>query len=81
MYYDMNTYKSFADFKEVKNVTEKKLIIRSRKYNGETSVTSIRLPKDLLVAIDEVAVKTGRTRNEILLMSIEFALDNMQIEE
>ncbi len=63
------------------SVTEKKLVIRSRKYSAETSVTSIRLPKDLLTAIDAVATETGRTRNEILVMSIEFALSNMQIEK
>lgn len=66
---------------EVMSVTEKKLVIRSSKYSAETSVTSIRLPKDLLTAIDAVATETGRTRNEILVMSIEFALSNMQIEK
>ena len=62
-------------------MTEKKLVIRSHKYNGETSVTSMRLPKDMLAAVDAVAAETGRTRNEILLLIIEFALDNMQIEK
>ena len=62
-------------------MNEKKLVIQSHKYGGATTVASIRLPKDMLAVIDEVAAETGRTRNEILLLSIEFALDNMQIEK
>ena len=62
-------------------MTEKKLVIRPHKYNGVTSVTSMRLPKDMLAAVDAVAAETGKTRNEKLLLSIEFALDNMQIEK
>ena len=62
-------------------MAEKKLIIQPHKYSGETSVTSMRLPKDMIAAIDRVAAETGRTRNEILMLSIEFALDNMQIEK
>jgi len=41
----------------------------------------MRLPKDMLSAIDSAAAQTGRTRNEILTMSLEFALDHMKIEE
>ncbi len=59
----------------------KKLIIQTRKYSGETAVVSMRLPKEMLEAIDKVAAETGRTRNEILMLSLEFALENMQIEK
>ena len=52
-----------------------------KKYGGESSVVSMRLPKDMLSAIDSAAAQTGRTRNEILTMSLEFALDHMKIEE
>lgn len=34
----------------------------------------------MLSEIDKVAVDTGRTRNEILVLSMEFALENMEIE-
>ena len=33
----------------------------------------------MLSAIDDVAVNTGRTRNEILVLSMEYALDNLEI--
>ncbi len=42
---------------------------------------SLRLPKEMLKVIDEVATTTGRTRNEILVLSMEFAIENMEIEE
>ena len=62
-------------------MAEKKLIIRPHKYGGETAVISLRLPKEMLSVIDQVATETGRTRNEILVMSMEYALDNMEINE
>lgn len=66
---------------EVIPLTEKKLIIQPHRYGGETSVISVRLPKDMLAAIDRVAAETGRTRNEIVVMSMEFALENLEIKE
>ena len=60
---------------------KKKLIIRQRRYGAETTVISLRLPKDMVKVIEEVAASTGRNRNEIMVMSLEYALDNMEIEE
>lgn len=60
---------------------DKKLIIRPVKYSGETMVTSVRLPKELVMAVDAVANDTGRTRNELLITFVEFALDHLEIEE
>lgn len=60
---------------------DKKLIIRAQKYCGETTVLSVRMPKNMLADIEHVAEVTGRTRNDILIMSIEFALEHMEIQE
>lgn len=60
---------------------EKKLVISPLKYSGETSVVSMRMPKDMLADIDAIAAKTARTRNEIMMLSLEFALEHMQIDE
>ena len=68
-------------FTELKCMKEKKLIIKPRRYGSETSVISLRLPKDMIKVIEDIASSTGRTRNEIMLMSLEFALDNMEIED
>ena len=56
-----------------------KMQITPKKYNEETTVISMRMPKDMLRDIDAVAAKTGRTRNDILMLSMEFALDNIEI--
>lgn len=60
-------------------MSEHKLHITPKKYNGESAIISMRLPKDMLRDVDAVATETGRTRNELLSMCIEFALDHMEI--
>lgn len=57
-----------------------KLIIPQKKYKGETSIVSMRIPKDMLKDIDAAAKAVGRTRNEIMQMSLEFALNHMEIQ-
>ena len=58
-----------------------KLVIEQQKYTGETAVVSMRMPKDMLADLDKVATETGRTRNDILMLSISFALERMEIEK
>ena len=55
------------------------LQIQKKKYIGESSVISMRLPKDMIKDVDEIAAYTGRTRNELLTISLEFALNHMEI--
>lgn len=62
-------------------MSEPKFQITPKKYTGETAVISLRLPKDMLRDIDEAAAKAGRTRNEFMSMSLEFALEHLEIEE
>lgn len=57
----------------------KKFILSVKQYRGDTAVVSIRLPSDMIKAVDKVAEETGRTRNEIIQKSIAFALDNIEI--
>lgn len=56
-----------------------RLVVPPKKYTGETSIVSMRIPKDMLKDIDTAAKAAGRTRNEILQMSLEFALNHMEI--
>ena len=60
-------------------MAEPVLRIPPKKYNGETTIISMRVAKDMLRDIDRVAGATGRNRNEILAMSLEFALQHMEI--
>ena len=58
---------------------EPRLDIIPKRYTGETTVISVRIPKDMLADIDEVAAKTGWTRNELLSRYIEFSLRHTEI--
>lgn len=61
-------------------MSDKKLIILAKKFRGESSVVSVRLPNELIKHIDEIAQKTGRTRNEIIQICLEFAAENLEVE-
>ncbi len=59
-------------------MSEKKLVIEQKKYTGETAVVSARLPNDMIRDIDRIAKKTGRNRNEIIMLCLEFAIENFE---
>lgn len=61
-------------------LSDKKLVIQSKKYKGDTSVVSARLPYDLIKRIDDICQLTGRTRNEVIQMCLEFSVDHIEIE-
>ena len=48
---------------------------------GKTSVVSARLPDDMIKRLDEISKETGRTRNELISLCIDFALKNIEISE
>lgn len=61
---------------------ENKFVVYPRKHAfGKTTVVSARLPDEMIARLDEIARKTGRTRNELIQMSIDFALKNIEIQE
>lgn len=61
-------------------MAEKKLVISSKKFRGDSSVVSVRLPNDMIEGLDKIADKTGRTRNEIILKCLSFAIESIEIE-
>ena len=60
---------------------ENVLRIEAKRYVEESVVISSRIPKDMLQDIDFVAKESGRTRNEIITMFLDFALKNTEIVE
>ena len=62
-------------------MAEPRLHIPHKRYTEETTIISMRMPKDMLRDIEQVAQQTGRTRNDILMLSLEFALDHMEVEK
>ena len=58
-----------------------KLVIAPKRYTEETTIVSMRLPKDMLRELDALAKRTGRTRNELMTVGLEFALDHIEIKD
>lgn len=62
-------------------MAERKLRISAKKYLGNSAVVSARLPVELIKELDDICKKTGRNRNEIIQMCLEFSVKNIEIEE
>lgn len=61
---------------------DKKLVIKPRKPKGEDGykVFSIRVREDTVARIDQIAAETGRSRNALIGMFLDFALENCIID-
>lgn len=62
-------------------MSDEKLIIPVKKHKGNTSVISARLPDDMIKELDSIAGKTGRNRNEIIMMCLEFAMEHLETSD
>lgn len=60
---------------------EKKFIVEKQKYSGETKVISLRIPKDMLDDLDLLAEETGRRRNEVILLALNFSLEHLEVTD
>ena len=59
---------------------EDKFIVPQRKPAvGKSTVVSVRLPDTMLAKLEDVASKTGRSRNELVQMCIDYALARLEI--
>lgn len=54
-------------------------VARKPKYREDKSVNmSLRIDKELQAKYDEWALKTNRSRNELMCMALAYALDNIE---
>ena len=60
---------------------DKKLVISSKKFRGDSSVVSVRLPNDMIEKLDAIAEQTGRTRNEIIQMCLAYSIENIEVTD
>jgi len=51
------------------------------KGNDGNKVFSIRLKDDIVVKLDEISIKTNRTRNELINMFLNYAVNNWELDE
>ena len=61
-------------------MAEPKLHIAPKRYTGESMIATIRIPKDMCRDLDQIAADTGRSRNELIGMCLEFALAHMEVD-
>lgn len=55
------------------------LRIEPKRYTGESTVVSMRMPRDMVQELDGIAVSTGYTRTELMMLCMEFSLKHMEI--
>lgn len=59
------------------------LIIKPKKPKGEDGhkIFSIRVKEEIAVQINDISMKTGRSRNELIEIFLEYALSHCIIEK
>lgn len=64
-------------------MSEDKLIIKAKKTKGNDGYKtfSIRIKDETVENIDEISIKTGRSRNELIGILLEYAVSHCKIEE
>jgi predicted transcriptional regulator len=46
-----------------------------------TTVVTARLPDRIVQRLEDVVTKTGRSRTQVIIMALDYALDRLKIEE
>ena len=61
---------------------DKKLIIKPKTAKGEDGykVFSIRVKEEIVCSIDDISNRTNRSRNELISMMLQFAIDHCVID-
>ena len=64
-------------------MADRKLVLKSKRLRGEdgSKVISVRMREGLITRLDNVVDQTGRSRNELFSILIEYALDNCVIKD
>ena len=64
-------------------MNSEKLIVKPKKPKGEDGykVFSIRIKEEIVTRLEEICAKTGHSRNELIGIFLEYALENCEIEE
>lgn len=57
------------------------LKIEPKRYTGASTVVSMRMPRDMVKEIDNIAAMTGHTRTELMMLCLEFSLNHMEITQ
>ena len=71
------------DAKEKMNMPKEKLINDPKHPKGEDGYRtfSVRIKEETVQRLEKVSQQTGRSRNELIAMFLEYALDNCEIRQ
>lgn len=60
-----------------------KLVVKPKRPKGEDGykIFSVRVKENIIDKIDEISASTGRSRNELIGLFLEFAVDRCEIEQ
>lgn len=60
-----------------------KLIIKTKKYKGSDGYKtfSIRIKEEVVDNIDSISNRTGRSRNELIGILLEYAINHCKVED
>jgi len=61
-------------------LSDKFVISQLRGEDGTTVVTA-RMPDRLVQRLEDVVIKTGRSRTQVIIMALDYALDRLEIED
>lgn len=64
---------------EVFSIEDKFIVTPLRGEDGTTVVTA-RLPDRLVQRLEDVVIRTGRSRTQVIIMALDYALDRLEIE-
>ena len=64
------------------NIMKEKLIIKKKTLKGEDGYKtfSIRIKEDTVKRLEELSSETSRSRNELINIMLDFALDNCEVK-
>lgn len=63
-----------------KNSDTKDLVLR-KKDDNEFRIFSLRLRDTMVKDLDEIACRTSRSRNEVIVLLLEYALEHCRVED
>ena len=53
---------------------------KAGRKEGDMAVTTIRMEKELQEQFDELAKKSGYSRNELMCMALRYAMEHLEFE-
>lgn len=64
-------------------MTKKDLVIKSKHTKGDDGykVFSVRIKEETVAKLDDISSQTGHSRNELIGMFLDYAIENCRIED